>query len=274
MSTMIQRLLTVVSHLGVLVVEEVVFQGSAQLWRELIASGNNEERRHVVAHVLIRHIVLDFFSHLVASSCCQRFQCGLIAHLLSHALDVDLLSHHRDVQRLGVVLRVELCTELIAGGDGERSLMVVDADDRCKAPCTLGDIELQIHQLLTSQLLLGGGIDEATVIAVVVVGAQADGSREIVVDLTGDVDLSTVDILLTLHLRVDVIHLRGDDGTLGIGHVGSNRLLEDLTHRHDVEHGDTLFVFHETTAAYDTYHRREGPIVLLIRGKECRHNGC
>ena len=39
----LELLLTVVGHLGVLVVEEMVFQCSAQLWGELIADSSHEE---------------------------------------------------------------------------------------------------------------------------------------------------------------------------------------------------------------------------------------
>ena len=101
---------------------------------------------------------------------------------------------------------------------------------------------------------MGCGRDIAFVVAVVVVGAQTDGGGETVVDLTGDIDLSAIDILLAFHLRVDIVHLGCDDGTLRVGHEGCDRLLKDLSHRHGIEHGNAFFVFHEAATTHDTDH--------------------
>ena len=63
MGTVFQFLLTVTSHFGVLVVEEMVFKRGTQLLRELITNGCHKERRHIIAGFLTRQISLDFLCH-------------------------------------------------------------------------------------------------------------------------------------------------------------------------------------------------------------------
>ena len=104
------------------------------------------------------------------------------------------------------------------------------------------NIKLQFGKVAKQLMIVGN--DVSAIVAVVVVGAYADSSRQIVEDTIGEVHLSTIDVLLTFHLRVEVI-LVGCD-TLAGQHGG----------KRDVEHRDTLVVFHKAAAANDTNHRR------------------
>ena len=104
------------------------------------------------------------------------------------------------------------------------------------------------------------GQDMTTIIAVVVVGTHADRGREVIVDLTGDVNLSAIDILLTLHLRVDGV------GTRHNVHLTKHTRYKHIKHRH------TVIILHESATAHDTDHRREYPLLFLIRGEDGWHD--
>ena len=173
-----QVLLAVASHLGVLVVEVMILEGGTQLGRELVAQGNRHEGRHVVA----------------------RLDAILIGSHLVGKLRQGIGTHHRSRQFLGVVLSIDLGTELIAQGNGEWSLTIVEADDRREAPTLLQAVELQVDELLTAHCRNSGGCYVATVVAIVVVGTQTHGSSDIVGQLISEVHLTAIDILLALHL--------------------------------------------------------------------------
>ena len=139
--------------------------------------------------------------------------------------------------------------------------MVVETDDRREAPAALDAVELQVDQVDR----IGNGrhirIDESPVVSVVIVSPDTDGSREVVVDLAGDVQLSAIDVLLTLHVGAVVVFVGCHAGLCQQGTDGY------------FEHGDALVVFHEATATHDADHRREGPHVFLVGGKQGRHDG-
>ena len=65
-----------------------------------------------------------------------------IAHLLGHRLDVGVLPHSAYDEFLGVVLSLYLRAELIAGGQCQWSLMVIEAYDGRKAPALLVAVQL------------------------------------------------------------------------------------------------------------------------------------
>ena len=102
----------------------------------------------------------------------------------------------------------------------------------------------------------------ATVVAVVVVGTHTDGHRGVLRHAIGEVQLSAVDILLTLHVGVEGIH------------IGHDAFLEQQGCNGHVEHGHTLFILDEATAAYDTNHGRYSPVVMLVCSKQGGHDGC
>ena len=139
--------------------------------------------------------------------------------------------------------------------------MVVETHNGSKAPTTLDAVELQVDEVD----VIGNGrhirIHESAIVTIVVVGPDANGSREVVVDLTRDVKLGTVDILLTLHVGTVVVF------------VGHHTGLCQQRPDGYFEHGDALVVFHETTATHDTDHGGESPVLLLVGSEECRHDG-
>ena len=88
--------------------------------------------------------------------------------------------------------------------------MIVYADNGGYTETTLDTVETEVDEV---DVTCGdAGVDETTVVAVVVVAAQADGGGEVVVDLIGYVHLSTVDVLLALHVGAVCI---------GVGHHAS-----------------------------------------------------
>ena len=103
-------------------------------------------------------------------------------------------------------------------------------------------------------------LNVTAIVTVVVVGTNTDSSRQAVNQLIGKVNLSTIDILLTLHLRVEGV-LIGRDAIAG-KHAGEQH----------VEHGNTLLVFHETATAHDTDHSGESPAILLVGCEESWHD--
>ena len=137
--------------------------------------------------------------------------------------------------------------------------MVVKANDRCKAPTFLVDVEFQCCQLSQHGVVVGN--DVAAVETVVVVGSETDGCREEVGNLVGQVQLSAKDVLLALHLRVKGVLVGGD--AVGAKQAG----------QHGTEHRYTVVVLNVAAAAYDANHRGDGPAVFLVAGEEGGHDG-
>ena len=187
-----ELLLAVASHLGVLVVEVVVFNGGAQLVGELIAYSEGEQGGHIVACTGAILVGSDLVAKL-----CQRCSPRDVRHG-GCSRWVCILDGC--IKGLGIILRINLGAELVAGCHGERSLVVVERDDGGEAPALLQTVELQVEQLHVAQLRIGGGCDVATVVAIVVVGTQTYGSGEVVGEFVREVQLAAKDILLTLHL--------------------------------------------------------------------------
>ena len=161
----------------------------------------------------------------------------------------------------GVVVCGELRAELITCADGQLVVVVSEAEDRCKAPAALDAVELQVDEVDVVGNSRHVRVHETTVVAVVVVGTDTDSSREVVVDLAGDVELSAVDILLALHVGAVIIFV-GCESTLS----------QHGTDGH-LEHGDALVVLYETTATHDADHGRESPHVFLVGSEEGRDDG-
>ena len=101
----------------------------------------------------------------------------------------------------------------------------------------------------------------AAIVAVVIVGTHADGCREAVEEFVGEVELSTVNVLLAFHLRVEGVLIRRNA-------VGCKHTL----HEH-VEHGHALAILNKTATAHDADHPGEGDAVFLVGGKEGWHDG-
>ena len=141
-------------------------------------------------------------------------------------------------------------------------VVIGEAEERSKAPAALDAVEMQVDIVNRSNTGRTDGLDETTVVAVVVVGSDTKGSREVVINLTSDVQLSTVDILLALHI--------GDISIIRRHHPFRCEHSADR----NLEHGDALVVLHETTATHDTDHRGECPVTFLIGGKKGGHDGC
>ena len=76
-------ILAVVGHLGVLIVEEMVFQGCTQIWGKLIAGSDAEQGGHIVACL---HTVLVW----------RGISAEAAAHLLLDALSDSLSLSSRD----------------------------------------------------------------------------------------------------------------------------------------------------------------------------------
>ena len=93
----------------------------------------------------------------------------------------------------------------------------------------------------------------SAIVAVVVVGAEACCCRQIVGELIGEVDLCAIDVLLALHLGIELVG--GDDGGNALG-----LLIHGLCQRGDdttqqcVEHGYSVVVLYETTTAHNANH--------------------
>ena len=167
-----QFLLTVVGHLGVLVVEEVIFEGSTEFRGELIASSDGEEGRHVVARAGTILERSGGSSQLRRQGLTDFLQCGFAIDRYGSHLSHQTVAQ-TGIEDVGAVLGVELGTELIAGRQRQRTLVVVDADQRGEAPAFLIDVEQELGQL--SVLILRVGDDMAAIVAVVVVHTHADG---------------------------------------------------------------------------------------------------
>ena len=248
--------LAVVGHAGILVVEEVVFERGAQLGSELIASSYREQGGHIVARVRPVLIGCGIGAKLLLQ-CCQFRGCVLWVgrhHKFHHLLAQS------GIQNIRFVLGVELGAELIAGGERERPLVVGQADDRREAPAFLVDIEQQLGDIAEHRMLYG--LDVSAIVAVVIVDTHAYRCRQAVEDAVGEVDLSAIDILLALHLGIELV-LVGCDAVVG----------KHAREQH-VEHGHSRLVFHESAAAHNAYHGGEGPAVFLVSGKEGWYDGC
>ena len=189
-----QFVLTVASHLGVLIVEEMIFECCAELGRELIACSDGEQSGHVVA----RAYAILIGSRIAAELCMQSTQLRLCALRICCYQCGDGGVAESGFEDIGVVLGVQLRTELVAGTERKRTLMEVETDDGCEAPALLVDIEQQSCQFAQLRMVFGDHV--TTIVSVIVVGPYADCSREAVEELVGEVELSAVDVLLSLHL--------------------------------------------------------------------------
>ena len=171
MSAMSEFVLTVVGHLGVLIVEEVILESGTELGRELITSSNREQGGHVIAGtdtVLIRSSVATELSLQ-----CHQFSLGT-CRVGSHQSS-DGGSAKSSIQNIGLVLWVNLRTELIAGSQCERTLMVVDTNHGGEPPSFLIDIKQQLGHLAQLGMILGN--DVSAIVAVVIVSAYAYSSE-------------------------------------------------------------------------------------------------
>ena len=70
--------------------------------------------------------------------------------------------------------------------------------------------------------------------------------------------MGTIDILLTLHLGIIVVH---SGHQFALGEHGADGHLE---------HGNTIVILYESAAAHDADHGREYPTVFLVGGEEGR----
>ena len=183
-----------------LIVEKMILQRSTQFRREGIASSYREQGGHIVAGI---------FSIFIS--------CRLVGQCQANSLKtsrIQLLQHRHHLraeagyQRVRLVRHIDLGTELIAGRQGQGTIVIVDADKRRKAPATLVDIEFKGSQVAQQGMIIG--FHMTTIVAVVVVGTEADGCRQTVKEPIGEVQLTTIDILLALHLRVEGISAGGN----------------------------------------------------------------
>ena len=63
-SAMGEFVLTIVGHLSVLIIEEVILEGSTELWSKLVTYSKREQCRHVIARtntILIRSSIISLF---------------------------------------------------------------------------------------------------------------------------------------------------------------------------------------------------------------------
>ena len=89
-----------------------------------------------------------------------------------------------------------------------------EADNRCEAPAFLVYVEQQTGQFTFSGVVVGN--DVAAVVSVVVIGAETYCCSQSVKNLIAEVGLPSVDVLLTFHVGINGILVRGDgwDGSL------------------------------------------------------------
>ena len=85
--------------------------------------------------------------------------------------------------------------------------MESQADEWREAPTLLVDVERQVGEVSRGGVI---GFDVAAIVAVIVVGTKTRGSREAVEQLLSKVELTAIDVLLTLHLGIELVG--GDDG--------------------------------------------------------------
>ena len=81
------------------------------------------------------------------------------------------------------------------------------ADDGREAPALLVNIEREVCEVSHSRTIC---LDMAAIVAVVVVGAETGCGREAVEHFIGEIDLTAINILLALHLSIELVG--GDDG--------------------------------------------------------------
>src|SRR5574344_1434587 len=103
--TVCQFLLSVTRHLGVFVVEEMIFQCGTQFGSELIACGDAQKGRHVV-------------------SC-----LGSIAECRPHAF--------RDSVEIGLVGNIQFCPEFIFSSQSEILVVIIHTEDGIETPSGL-----------------------------------------------------------------------------------------------------------------------------------------
>ena len=263
-----QRVLTFASHLGPFVVEPVVLQRTAELaGHELIANGHAEQAGHVVTHLLVGQVGPNLLHHLLAQGRSQCGDGGGVAHRFSHRLDVGCrLSHLGDAQGVGLVGDVQARTELVATRNEQAVEPVVHAQHGAYAKSLLVDIQLHV-QCLGRQTCgkhdfgFNIGNEVSTAETAIDVPAHTDCCRPVVVEPIGEVGLNAVDVLLSLHVGVQVV-------IIGSKSTGS----EFGTNGHH-QHGYAFVVGHLAATAHDASHHRQGPPVVPVRGKQSRYEG-
>ena len=137
--------------------------------------------------------------------------------------------------------------------------MVGQADKWCNAPSFLVHVEQKFGNIPKHGML--NSLDVSPVVTIIVVGTDTDCSRQTVKNLVGKVDLSAIDVLFALHLRIQLV-------LVGCESVGGKHALQEY-----IEHGHTFLVLNEAAATDNAYHGRDGPTVLLVGCEEGWYNG-
>ena len=169
--------------------------------------------------------------------CCKFGGCTL---RIGHGHILHQLGSQSRIQNVCFVLGVELGAEFIAGSDCQWPLMVGQANKWRNAPSFLVHVEQKFGNIPKHGML--NSLDVSPVVTIIVVGTETDSSRQTVKNLVGKVDLSAIDVLFALHLRIQLV-------LVGCESVGCKHALQEY-----IEHGHTFLVLNETSAADNTYH--------------------
>ena len=180
MGTVSQLLLTITTHLGVFVVEEMIFEGCTEIRGKLVTCCDREQGWHVVASanaILIRsNVGAETTTHLLLDAIADGDSLFSRDGTCHHEIRQRFLNQTGRVefglQHVCVVFGVQFGAELITGRQREGSLMVVQTDDRREAPALLVNIEQEFCQCAFRAVV---GDDMTTIVTIVVVGAYTNG---------------------------------------------------------------------------------------------------
>ena len=150
---------------------------------------------------------------------------------------VHVLGHAGILSDTGLIGQAHLCVELVAGGEIERTHLVIHAEDRRPAPTRLRAVQFPVLEqranLLHARLKLGeilqagdlNSLDIGRIMVADIVGPQACGNREMVVHAIADIDLPRINILLTDDVQIGIVEADRRTGEF-VQEGGNNR---DLT---------------------------------------------
>ena len=242
MCTAFQCFLTVVCHLCTIIVKEMILCGGAELVSEVVTHGNHKHRWHIVA------------------GACTILIC---AEHWRHFTHVEIWHGDIRTQFVGLVLGIYLCAELILGSNGQTVHVEVEADYRTESPCSLVTVELYVQQFHAGLVHVGN--DVSAIITVIVRCTQSHRCCEIIGNLVCHADLTAIYVLLSFHLGVYRVFVRG--------HCAA-RITIEQSHERGSEHRNSLVVFNESSAAHDAEHSRHSPFAFLISREDAWHERC
>ena len=250
---MAESLLTVAAHLSVLIVIEVILHSGTQLLCELIAYSESQQWRHIIASlgaILERCSVgTKWIFQTHKSFFSVRHRCHHVCHYIGS---------QSCVQHVCLIFCLNLCAELITCTYSKRSFVEIKADDRSKAPTLLIHIKQQRCHLTKHRVVASNNM--TAVVAVIIVSTQTYRCWQAVDDFIREVHLTTIYILLTLHVRVERVLAWGD--TL---------FVEQGSHHH-VIHRHAFLILHKAAAAHDANHTWYSPLVLVVSSEERWHD--